>query len=176
MKKVTIILTGVILMALNAINVNAQNTATVSDANASATIITKITLAKDAEMSFGEIVANTEATIVTLGLNGNLSIETGENKATLFPGTTGIAATFDVTGEAGRNYGITLPNDGDVVLSGPSGSIPMVVSSFITSTLSGNTLDGSGLGTFAVGAQLTVGAGQLAGDYTGTYEVTVTYE
>jgi len=176
MKKVTIILTGVILMTIGSLSVNAQNSATVSDANASAKIITKITLAKDVPMSFGEIVSNTVATDVTIGLTNNLTIATGTNYATLFPGTTGTSATFLTTGEVGRHYNITLPDDGSVTLTGPSGSVVMPVNDFETQTLTGNILNGSGQGTFSVGAVLTVGANQMAGTYNGTYPVTVTYE
>lgn len=176
MKKVTIILTGVILMSIASLTANAQNTATVTDAQASATIITKITLAKVTDMSFGEIVANTVSTDVSLGLTNNLSIESGTGKATLFPGTSGTTATFSTTGEAGRNYAITLPANNTITLAGPTGSTPMQVNNFMTSTLTGNAINTSGEGDFSVGAVLTVGANQLAGDYSGNYAVTVTYE
>jgi len=176
MKKVTIILTGVILMSIASINAFAQNTATVSDAQASATIITKITLAKDVPMSFGEIVANANATDVTVDLSNNLTIESGSGNATLFPGTTGTSATFITTGESSRQYSITLPANDVVSLAGPNGSIPMPVKNFTTSSLTGNGLSDTGVGGFSVGATLTVGANQQPGNYTGTYAVTVTYE
>ena len=52
----------------------------------------------------------------------------------------------------------------------------MTVNTFIGNPSSSGTLDSGGNGSLSVGATLTVGAGQTAGAYTGTFSVTVNYQ
>jgi len=82
-------------------------------------------------------------------------------------------ATFTVGGEPNATYAITLPDDVTVTLTGAGD--PMAVTDFVSSPVGTGTLSGGGLQTLYVGATLNVGAAQVAGVYTGTFDVTVTY-
>ena len=84
---------------------------------------------------------------------------------------TGKAGLFNVTGAENQRMTINLP--GSTTLTGASGD-PMKVDNFTSDKGTELTLDGTS-GTFLVGADMTVNQGQDEGDYTGTYQVTVSY-
>ena len=152
-----------------AFNSNAQTTAT---ATATATIITPISISKNADMSFGNIAvqAATGGTVI-LAPAGTRSSTSGVT----LPSTVGTvsAATFTVTGSGSLTYSITLPSS--VTLTHSGGVQTMAAASF-TSTPSATGTLSSGTQDIAVGATLTVAAGQLAGVYTsGNFNVTVNY-
>jgi hypothetical protein len=151
-----------------AVSASGQATA---NANATATIITPIGITNTADLAFGNIAASgTTAGTVTIAPDNT---RTAAGGATL-PAVTGTygAATFDVTGEGTSTYAITLPS-APVTLTG-SVSGTMTVDNF-TSTPSGTSTLTGGTDAIAVGARLNVGAAQAAGDYTGTFSVTVNY-
>ena len=152
-----------------ATNANAQALAT---ATASATIITPISIAKTADMNFGNIAVSavaggtvtleaSAAAVRTASLGGGVSL----------PSTTGTvsAAQFEVTGTANFTYDIALPANATLT----SGANAMSLENFSTSLVGpGNpagtlgTLDGSGEQSFYVGGELIVDAGQAPGVYT----------
>lgn len=80
------------------------------------------------------------------------------------------AAAFNVTGEADKSYTITLPNS----ISISNGTETMDVDNFTGSKASGTLT--SGADSFTVGGTLDVAANQAAGEYTGTFTVTVEYQ
>jgi hypothetical protein len=175
MKKVTIILTGVILMTITALTANAQNTSTAT-ANSSARIIEHITLTfENQPLAFGSIIKDADGGTVKIAAG------TGDVSYTNLPdqlATTTSAASFKVTGEAGYVFSLALPLDDVVELTGPAGSTPMSIDAF-NSTINddtNNTIPSGGEVNFNVGATLTVNPSQSAGNYTGTFDVTVTYE
>ena len=147
----------------------AQSTAT---ATATATIITPISIAKNTDMSFGNIAVQT-ATGGTVVL-APAGTRTSTSGVTL-PATTGTvtAASFTVNGNGTSTYAITLPTT--VTLTHSGGVQTMAASSF-TSNPSGTGALSAGTQNIAVGATLTVAAAQLAGVYTsGNFNVTVNY-
>ena len=147
----------------------AQATAT---ATATATIVTPISIAKNTDMSFGNIAVQT-ATGGTVVL-APAGTRTSTSGVTL-PATTGTvtAASFTVNGNGSYTYAITLPTT--VTLTHSGGVQTMAASSF-TSNPSGTGALSSGTQNIAVGATLTVAAAQLAGVYTsGNFNVTVNY-
>ncbi len=81
------------------------------------------------------------------------------------------AASFDVTGDGGASYSITLPSSATLT----SGGDTMTVDTFTDDAGATPQLSGSGSDTFNVGATLNVGATQAAGTYSGTFDVTVIY-
>src|ERR1700760_1886480 len=86
----------------------AQATAT---ASASANIITPISIAKTADMSFGNVaVSATLSGTAVLAPAGTRT--TGGGGGVTLPATTGAvsAASFTVSGAAGYTYAITLPS------------------------------------------------------------------
>lgn len=171
MKKFAILFAGLFLMTFAFQSVNAQNTASVTDASAAANIIEEISLTNTTPLNFGDIVANNQESDIKVASTGNRSLESG-NATLLTQFTTHSAAAFAVTGQNNSTYLITLPANGVVFLSNTNGNdIP--VKDFETTGYSG--LDGTGNDSFNVGATITVGADQEAGLYEGEYEVTVTY-
>lgn len=175
MKKVTIILTGVILMALNAINVNAQNPTQTASASAFANIVTPISIIKvdGKDLQFGNIIADADGGSVTIGTDDSYNYD-----GVLASSVTGTrqAAEFLVQGFAAAAYGIET----NVVsnLQDSNGNT-MVLSDLTTAATSGTigTLDGvSASQNIKVGGTITLGINQPAGQYTGTFSVTVAYE
>ncbi len=110
-------------------------------------------------------VANGGAVTTTGGVTGNTTIlQTGLGRG---PGS------FMLTGGANRFVLVALP--GSMTIS--NGAQSMTVNGFNTNTIIFGLarLDATGHFDLNVGATLNVGANQAAGNYTGTYTVTVTY-
>jgi hypothetical protein len=166
MKKVIFPLIALVGLTIGA---RAQSTAT---ATATATVITPISISKNADMSFGNIAvqSGTGGTVV-LAPAGTRTSTSGVTLPTAAGTVT--AAAFTVTGSGSSTYAITLPTT--VTLTHSGGVQTMAAGSF-TSNPSGTGTLSSGTQDIAVGATLTVGAGQLAGTYTsGNFNVTVNY-
>ncbi len=141
-------------------------------ATASATIVTPISITKNADMNFGNVAVN-----ATLGGTVTLSPQGDRTKAdgVTLPASSGTvaAASFTVSGEAGYTYSITLPA---AALEISSGANSMTVSNF-TSFPSGTGTLTDGTQTLSVGATLNVAAGQAEGSYASEtpFSVTVNY-
>lgn len=166
MRKLTFVALGMFAVAFSS---NAQSSAT---ATATATVITPISIAKNADMSFGNLAvqAGTGGTVV-LAPAGTRSPTSGVT----LPAATGTvtAASFTVTGSGSSTYAITLPTT--VTLTHSGGVQTMSAGTFTSNPSATGTLS-SGTQDIAVGATLTVAAGQLAGVYTsGNFNVTVNY-
>lgn len=155
----------VILIGLSA-SLFAQVSATSS---ASATIVTPITIAKTADVNFGNVAIGSIAGTVVLSTAGTRSLTGGVT----LPTTTGTvtAAAFTVTGAANYTYSITLPGSATTLTSGANS---MTVNTFTSNPGITGTLNGSGTQTLKVGATLNVGASQAAGSYTSPTPFTVT--
>jgi hypothetical protein len=120
-------------------------------------------------LAFGRIVAASGGT-VTISTAGVRSKTGG---LVLIPGGTVSGAGFSLTeGGTGKSLTwrtITLP--ASATLS--SGANTMTLSNFVSDPAT--TMVGSGRTDVKVGASLTVGANQAAGNYSGTFSVTVDY-
>lgn len=170
------ILAGALLLVAPA--AFAQASATASNVPASARIYVPISLNKTADLSFGDIFADTTGGDVTLNPQTTGRISGGPVLATT--GTVTPAA-FTVSGKRNASYAIILPVS--ITLAGPGGA-SMTVGSF-TASVGGGAPASNATGllpnaasasqTFAVGGTLTLGASQTDGDYTGTFDVTVAY-
>ncbi|MEC3966257.1 DUF4402 domain-containing protein [Flagellimonas halotolerans] len=144
----------------------AQESAT---ATATATVVAPIAITKSADMNFGNVAvsASTSGTVV-LAPGGTRTVTGG---ATI-PATTGTvnAAAFNITGEAGYTYSITLPSS---ITLNDGGVNTMTVDTF-TSTPSGTGTLTAGAETVNVGATLNLAAAQASGTYSNTSDLTVT--
>jgi hypothetical protein len=162
----------VALLATSTVAMAQQDEATASAVPALAKIVAAIAISNTADLNFGSVVASVAGGTVVLapsaGANGRTA--TGVTLSN----TTGVsAARFTVTGEAGAGYGVTLPGDSDVTLTGAGD--PMTITAFTSSPSGTNGLLTAGTQTLYVGGTLNVGASQAAGSYAGTFDVTVTY-
>lgn len=149
-------------------------TANQASASVNATIITPITIAKVADMNFGNVVSNTTVGTIVLSTEG-VRTETGVQ----LPATLGTisAASFKVDGQAGYTYSVSLPTAAYEIKTGDGGATEVMTLSDFTSDVNTDGLLTNGTQTFHVGATLTVLANQSAGTYKGTtdFSVTVNY-
>ena len=82
-------------------------------------------------------------------------------------------AAYTISGVPAASFSVTIAPT-TVTLSGPGGTL--IVGDFALSQTTPISLNSSsGLAFFSVGATLLVNAGQLPGNYTGTFDVTVAY-
>jgi hypothetical protein len=134
----------------------------------SVTVVAPIVITKTANMDFGNVVpdASTPGT-VTLAPAGTRTSMT----ATVGTAGTTAAGAFTVTGLSGAAYTITLPST-DQMLTNGTPAEDMAVNTFTsdsTSVITGGSI------AVHVGATLHLAAAQPAGAYTGSFNVTVTY-
>jgi len=139
-----------------------------TSANASATIVTAISMSKTADLDFGNVVAGGSAGTVVMSAAGSRSATGG---ASLGNAGSAAAAGFTVSGQASATYAITLPSATTIT----SGGNNMTVNTFTSSPSGTGTLSGGGSQSLAVGATLQVGTSQATGSYTGSFNVTVAY-
>lgn len=174
MSRRVLIAFGIVASASSAM---AQSSATAS-ANATATIIRPITLTAQRDLAFGAVVPG--AAVGTMVLTAASTTVASVTGGVTQPGTQSGAvssAQFKVDGEGGFTYSITLPASAATITDGASHN--MTVDTWTsdigaTGTLS-NALGAAGTQTFYVGGTLHVAATQVAGNYTGTFSVTVAY-
>jgi hypothetical protein len=117
-------------------------------------------------LGFGQIVAGTGSGSVALSPSGARS---SLGDVTLGNGLAARAATFAVTGDVAVSYGVSLPSSASLVSGGDS----MTIDAFTHDAL--GVLAG-GTEVFHVGATLHVSAAQPSGDYSGSFDVVVTYD
>jgi hypothetical protein len=132
-------------------------------------LVHPITITKLADLQFGRLSSGAAGGTAIVSAAGARSV-TGDVTE---EGGTVSAASFEVGGHQLLDYDITLPTS--IVIS--SGANTMVVNNFTTDK-PGNVGDipPGRTDTFSVGATLNAGAGQAAGAYTGTFDVTVSYQ
>jgi hypothetical protein len=148
----------------------AQVSSTATSIGIDAKVIAPITIENTGSTSldFGTISRSTAVGYVTVTPEGDRSASGG---VSVLSASDYSAAPFTV-GDAAFN--ITLPADGTVELTRSGGTEKMSVDGFDhNSTL---TLSSAGTESFSVGATLTIGASQVAGEYSGSFSVTVAYQ
>lgn len=162
MKKITFI-----LFALIAGTTFAQDSKSAT-ANAAADIVSPIGISAQQDLNFGKVANNTAGTVVI----SNEGVVTGLSQ---IGGSAPKAAAFDITAANGFAYTITLPGS-DIELTHSNGTGTndiMIVNNF---NHNATTTTGSGSAQeIGVGATLNVDASQATGNYTGTFDVTVSY-
>lgn len=163
-----------IAMGLSTIAVDsyAANVASAS-ANASPVAAISIALDNNNNLNFGKFVPGTGGTISVNAAGGRSVTGAILPLSNPAPG----AARFNVTGDVNASYSITLPSNGTVILS-DGATHTMAVDNFVSTPAAGvgtGNLGGGGSQQLSVGATLTVANGQVAGNYTANFNVTVDY-
>ena len=140
-------------------------------------IRTGITILKNADLAFGQVVALGSAGTVAVTPTGT----TYAGGASQGP-TTGTISSFTASGGKSANYQITFsgsatPGQGTVTLTSGANTMTASLQSYVggTATAQGTLSAAAGSQTFLVGGTLNVGAAQAEGLYTGTFTVAVTY-
>lgn len=121
-------------------------------------------------MSFGKFVAGSGGT-VTVSSSGARSASGG---ILLMPSSTGSAALFSVTGAPNATFAISLPANGNVLLTSTTGQ-SMAIKDFMSSSRLTGQLGSGGSQTILVGATLNVGNNQAPGNYSGLFDLTMNY-
>ncbi len=144
------------------------------------TMVSPLSLVKDSDLNFGNLIAGTAAGSVVVDPDSNRTVSGGTTEAA---GTVS-AARFQGLGVGGQRVSVRMPN-GSTTLNRIGGGAPMNMRDMIFEVDNAVTLGrgnsgqhrliGSGSFTVRVGGTLDVGANQLPGTYTGTFEVRVNY-
>ncbi|RAK56813.1 DUF4402 domain-containing protein [Phenylobacterium deserti] len=145
--------------------------------SSTATIFQPIQLAKNSDLSFGNIVRpiSGNGTVTIDPANGARSASGPLAIINTGPNATPGRASYTVTGEGGQNFSITVPASFNMTRQGSADTIQVTLSSTAgAGTLSG-VLGTTGTSTFGVGGTIPVTNGTASGAYAGTFVVTVAY-
>lgn len=169
-----------ILVACFGFSVNAQNATATANIDATATIITPISVT-GTDLAFGNFATSGVGTVV-LATNNDLS-------STLLAKhmqASGTAGTITVEGEEDELFKMAISQKGTFNIAGAFGDANnLTLSDFTssagtplagTSTFEGITITTGGSITMSIGATLTTTATQNAGAYVGEITVLVSYE
>lgn len=157
------VLAGTAAATLGLASTGAQ--AATASANATATILTPLTLSSTASLRFGNVVPAATAATVSVTAGGGFTCGAG----LVCTGTNGAAGFQLTAGTVGQPVFVTIPVPTATLTSGANS---MAVSALAAST---GSFVIAGSDTFTVGGNLAVGANQAAGVYTGTFNVDVNY-
>jgi hypothetical protein len=149
---------------------SAAPVAATKNANGHATILKSLSLVKQSDLEFGELIVNGAGTSVINPLAGTM---TTAGPITIV-GTTAHPAVFTATGSKNSVVLIRLPQN-PVTLTRVGGGGTMTVSNWTLDGATNRKVPLSSAFNFSVGGTLNVGAGQADGDYVGTFTVTVQY-
>ena len=157
------------LSSLAAGMAHAQGAAT-GTGTGTVSIVRPIAITSTATLQFGKFVQPTAAATVTISTAG----AQGFSGVTTVGSQTFSAASFLVTGDGAAVFSVSSPGTFSMS-NGASATIAATdTASIATGTLSSTTGNVGSL-TFAVGGGLSLTASQAIGSYTGTFNVTVTY-
>ena len=129
-----------------------------------------LSLLKQADLNFGELVVSGAGTAVVDPVSGTTSV-TGPVTPV---GTTAHPAVFIATGSRNSVVNIKLPNS-PITLTRIGGGGTMTVSNWTLDGKTNRKIPLNSAFNFSVGATLNIGAAQADGVYTGTFAVTVQY-
>ena len=154
----------------------AQPNSANASAAGSATVIQPITLSKTTDLAFGAIVRpSLGANTVTIDPLSGARTLSGNGDAALTLNQTVSRATYAVGGEGGAAFSITVPSSFTMTRAGGGESLPVALTaSTLSGSLSGST-GAAGSANFSVGGSLPLSTATVAGDYIGTFDVTVGY-
>lgn len=163
---------GAALLATVASAAAAQSNTDTKSTTGSVTIQQPISLTKNTDLAFGTLVRPSSGTnTVTLGTATCAPALSGAGNAYLVTGSTYGCATYTVTGEDALGFDVSGDSSFDMTRSGGSETITVTLA---PSEASG--IIGQASADFKVGGQFDVDSSTVAGAYSGTFNVTVTYQ
>ena len=147
--------------------------AATEQATSTGVVVAPIQITKMVDLSFGSFAAGASLGTVALGTDGSRTVTGGV--VGLGGGST--AAQFDVVGQTGATYGITVV--ASALTSGANSmafapAVAVAAGAASTGVVATGTLTGGSQSIF-VGGVLSVAASQAAGTYGGTINATVEY-
>ena len=164
------LLTSIALLVLFAAPAMAAPISAPAPPAAQAALMRPLTLAKLADMDFGNLGVTTAGTAVIDPVTDTLAVTGGVIRL----GGTPHAARFAGATQSSAVVIIRIPN-GAVALTRVGGTETIRVDDFKLDGQSKRTMAQAGVFEFAVGATLRPAASQMEGVYTGTFDVTIQY-
>ncbi len=155
---------------------SAANAADTATATAEAEILSALTLTvtTGSTLDFGQIAVNGAGTVALDPTDDSVSCS-----ANLVCVGTTAAVDFEVTGAASQDVAITLPTSAELYFGGTvttDNTRKLELASFADDASGSVTTDASGDAGFAVGGTLTFDGTEIAGSYSGTFDVDVEYQ
>jgi spore coat protein U-like protein len=135
-----------------------------------ATVLKSLSVLKQADLDFGELVVSGAGTAVIDPVSGTMTTTGPINPI----GSTAHPATFTATGSRNSVVIIHVPSS-PVTLTRVGGGGTMTVSDWTLDGKINRRIPANSAFNFSVGGTLNVGAAQAEGTYTGTFAVTVQY-
>jgi spore coat protein U-like protein len=135
-----------------------------------AVVLKSLSVLKQADLDFGELVVASAGTAVVNPVTGTLTTTGTITKI----GTTAHPATFTATGSKNSVVNIRLPAAA-ITLTRVGGGGTMTVSNWTLDGKSNRKIPLNSAFNFNVGATLNVGTNQADGTYAGTFTITVQY-
>jgi Domain of unknown function (DUF4402) len=176
-----ILFQGIVLAAM-IFGASTSAVAAPQSTEAQAVIVTPLSFFKVDDLIFGRILPSATAGTVTVDPTG---VRTKTGGVTLFNGGGEQPSRFAGRGAPGQIVAISLTSTPNV-LTRVGGTQTMALSTFVIGSTPTVVLTGtnqffqinntSGIFNFPVGATLAVGANQMAGNYAGTFVVTLNYQ
>jgi len=160
---------SIFVIALVPVFACAQRSTTLSSSS-SIVIVQSTAIYKTNDMQFGLIVPGPLGGTVVLSTSGT---RTKTGSILLPSGGSASAAGFALLGAPSTSFSISYPSS--VTLNRVGGSDSMTVTAIVASPSSGGTLSAGGSATVKIGGTLTVSPTQTFGQYSGSFNVTVSY-
>ncbi len=157
---------------------SAANAADTATATAEAEILSALTLTAVDILDFGQVAVNGAGAVRVAADTATAPSACSANLVCI--GATS-AASFSVEGSADQNVDITLPNNANLYLGGDItktlASEILVLNQIVSSEVGDvAALDTAGDGSFLVGGRLVFDGTEVAGNYSGTFNVSVEYQ
>ncbi|THD81009.1 MAG: DUF4402 domain-containing protein [Phenylobacterium sp.] len=175
-----LLLAGAAAISLSAMasSAFAQATAT-GTGTASVVVIQPLSIADTTNLSFGRITTSGASGTVAVSATGTRTVTAGVSAA----GGTVSNGLFTANGEPNQAVTVTLVSGTLTLTSGASTLSGTVASTVATTGGTSTVLGAGGTGTgstfgglpIPISASLTIPANTVSGTYSGTYQVTVTY-
>lgn len=178
MKKITIIIAAIIMMAgfttKSMAQLNSSTSTTANPTAVAARVVSALTITESASLHFGTMTRPTDISTVTVSAAGSRSKSGTVELLSQTP--TFHQAGYTVAGDINAFYTINVPTTEVKIYDGVTHDNDMVVDSWTTTkNLNKSQLSAAGADTFGVGATLNLAANQPSGLYTGTFSITVMY-
>ena len=140
------------------------------DVTASATLVRSLQIVSTSGLSFGTMSPGASAGTVVMDPSGS---RTASGGVTLVSTNTGTASAVALQGTPAMTYAVSLPSS--VTLSS-SGGATMTLNNLTTNLASNaGAIGANGSGNFNIGGTLAVAAAQAVADYSGVFQVTLSW-
>lgn len=125
-------------------------------------------------LDFGVIAKGLSTSVIVVSAEETPPVNISSGDAVILSSYSQTAARFTVGGEPNQSYNISIPTTPQTISDGGN---DLSLTNFTCSKLGNESVIGAGgSDEFFVGATLTILSTTVAGEYSGTFNVTVAYE